>query len=149
MSFPVGRLAQAQLEERYDRWIIKTAPVTLQAAEQDIVIEQGRRLYVAIEWREYRGDDGTEAEAVPDLASWTFTLKVAREYGGAALITLTGAPLGDDAKVVGFELTPTLSAALTGWSRGVYDIMATKTGQAIRLVQGCATLSPAAAAAGA
>lgn len=144
MSFALGRRRQAVLEEQYDRWLVKTAPVTQEAAEQDIVIEQGRRFYLAIEWREFRGEDGTEAAAV-DPADWTLTLRVAREYGGDALLTIVGAIATEDGNLVEFVLAPAATAALTGWSLGVYDVLATQTGNAVRLLRGTAALSPAAA----
>lgn len=131
---------RARIEARVDRWLVKTATVTLEAAELDLVIEQGRRFYLPLQWFELR-QSGEEAPY--DLTGWTFTLKVAKDYGLVAVLTLT-ATISEE--LIKFELAPAETAVLTGWTRGVYDVVATKTGDAIRLVQGTATLSLAAAA---
>lgn len=142
MSYPIDleRYITAQLSAKADRWLLRTAAITLEAAERYLVIEQGRRFYLPIEWIELR-DEGTEAAY--DLTGWAFTFTVRDRFGGSALLTLSTAATGITIAegLIKIDASPTVTGALTGWSVGVYDLVATKTGEAVRLLKGSIELS--------
>lgn len=115
-----------------DRLVLKTYDhVTVAPADVPLTIVKGSRFQLKIDW--------VDGDGKPrDLAGWSFAMAIYVQPGDATPVqTLTPTIAGG---LIVWDVLASATAAYTGWTRGVYKLVATNGTDIVRLMQSVAEL---------